>query len=329
MKTILTHLFGHNTLSRDDARRILIEIGEGRYTPVQISAFLIVFQMRTITVEELSGFRDALLELCIPIDLRAFRPLDLCGTGGDGKDTFNISTLASFVTAGAGIFVAKHGNYGVSSVCGSSNIMEAFGYKFTNDQEKLRQQIETAGICFLHAPFFHPAMKHVAPVRKELATKTFFNMLGPMVNPARPEHQLVGVYSLELARLYHYLYQRDQTRYVILHSLDGCDEVSLTCPFKMITNTHEELVTPAHMGLSQYTEQELRGGRTIEESAAIFSRILHGEGTAAQNAVVSANAALAIRCVRPQLSLNETLGLADESLKSGAALRAFQKLLAA
>ena len=236
MKEILNHLFDHKTLSKETSRQVFLDITQGLANPSQIAAFLTVFMMRSITVEELEGFRDAMLELCIATDLSQYNPIDLCGTGGDGKDTFNISTIASFVVAGAGVKVAKHGNYGVSSLCGSSNIMEHFGYKFTNDKDILKRQIEEAGICIMHAPLFHPAMKQVAPIRKDLAVKTFFNMLGPMVNPAFPKNQLVGVFSLELARLYGYLYQKSGKNFVILHTMDGCDEISLTSPFKMISN---------------------------------------------------------------------------------------------
>lgn len=329
MKTILLHLYDHQTLSRDEASDILLDIGAGAYSPVQISAFLSVFQMRNITVDELTGFRDALLNLCLPVDLSAYTPIDLCGTGGDARDTFNISTISSFVVAGAGVNVSKHGNYGVSSVCGSSNVMEYFGYHFTNNVTTLEQQIAECGICFMHAPFFHPAMKYVAPVRKELGVKTFFNMLGPLVNPAQPNLQLVGVYSLELARMYNYLYQTEQKSYVILHALDGYDEISLTGPFKMITNAGEDILTPADLGLAQVAPVKLHGGATIPEAASIFERVLRNEGTSEQQAVVCANAGIAILCARPALTRADAIATAKESLESGSAYRVFKKLLAA
>ena len=225
MKNILNRLINHETLSKLEAKNIVINISNGIYNPSQISSFLTVYMMRSINIEELAGFREALLELCIPIDFSAYNTIDLCGTGGDGKDTFNISTLASFVTAGAGIKVAKHGNYGVSSISGSSNVMENLGVKFSNDKSFLEKCIDQAGICVLHAPLFHPAMKNVAPIRKELAVKTFFNMLGPMVNPSFPKNQIVGVFNLELARMYTYLYQDTDINFTILHSLDGYDEI--------------------------------------------------------------------------------------------------------
>ena len=255
MKKILTHLFDHKHLSKGEAKEILKDIASGKYNPAQIASFLTVFIMRGIRLEELEGFRDAMLDLCIPMDLSAYDPIDLCGTGGDGKDTFNISTLASFVTAGTGVKVAKHGNYGVSSVSGSSNVIEYFGYKFTNDKEEIERKIDKAGVCFLHAPLFHPAMKEVAPIRRQLGVKTFFNMLGPMVNPSFPKRQLVGVFSLELARLYGYLYQKSDKQFAIVHSLDGYDEISLTGRFKMITQATEELCGPNDLGLKQLTQE--------------------------------------------------------------------------
>jgi len=225
MKEVLNRLIQHQTLSSSEAREILINIANGSYNTSQIASFLTVYMMRSVSVEELEGFRNALLELCLNVDLSAYNPIDLCGTGGDGKDTFNISTLASFVTAGAGVKVTKHGNYGVSSSCGSSNVLEFLGIKFSNDKDYLERAIDQVGICILHAPLFHPAMKNVAPIRRELGVKTFFNMLGPMVNPAFPPNQLVGVFNLELARLYSYLYQKTDKNYTIVHALDGYDEI--------------------------------------------------------------------------------------------------------
>ena len=235
MKQILNRLINQESISAEEARNVLVNISEGQYNQSQIASFLTVYMMRNITLEELKGFRDALLDLCIPVDISEFNAIDLCGTGGDGKDTFNISTLASFITAGAGVKVAKHGNYGVSSASGSSNVMEALGVKFTNNIDVLKNTIDKAGICVMHAPLFHPAMKNVAPIRRELGVKTFFNMLGPMVNPAFPKNQMVGVFNLELQRLYGYLYQNTDKNYSIVHALDGYDEISLTGKTKIIT----------------------------------------------------------------------------------------------
>ncbi|ESU28337.1 trpD protein [Flavobacterium limnosediminis JC2902] len=325
MKTILNRLIQHETLTKEEAKSVLKNISHGQYNPSQIASFLTVFMMRNITIEELAGFREALLELCIPINLKDYETIDLCGTGGDGKDTFNISTLASFVTAGAGIHVAKHGNYGVSSISGSSNVMETLGVKFSNNNDFLKKCVEEAGICILHAPLFHPAMKNVAPIRKELAVKTFFNMLGPMVNPSFPKHQLVGVFSLELARMYAYLYQNTETIFTILHGLDGYDEISLTGNTKLISKNFEQIIKPEDFNVSKLNETEIQGGITVKKSAEIFLNILSGKGTDAQNNVVCANAGMAIATVR-NCSITDGFQLAKESLLSEKALEKLKKL---
>jgi anthranilate phosphoribosyltransferase len=327
MKEVLLRLFDHKSLSKEAAREVLLYLAKGKCNPSEIAAFLTVFMMRNITVGELEGFRDAMLDLCIQPDLGDHQVIDLCGTGGDGKDTFNISTLASFVVAGAGYKVAKHGNFGVSSICGSSNIMAHFGYSFTNDSDFLKRKLDEAGICFLHAPVFHPAMSHVAPIRKELGFKTFFNMLGPMVNPARPPFQMVGVFNLELLRLYAYLYQQTNKSFMIIHSLDGYDEISLTGPFKIVTPNGERIMKPEDLGLSTHAPNDLAGGTTVEESAAIFLRVLQGEGTVAQNETVIANAGMGIYCANLKLSMRDSIQAARESLEGGKALKAFKTLL--
>lgn len=327
MKEILNLLMEHKTLSKDIAKNVLTDIAQGKVNQSQMASFITVYLMRSITVDELEGFRDAMFDLCVATDLSAYNPIDLCGTGGDGKDTFNISTISSFVVAGAGVKVAKHGNYGVSSLTGSSNIMEHFGYKFTNDKSILEKQIAEAGICIMHAPLFHPAMKNVGPIRKELGVKTFFNMLGPMINPAFPKNQLVGVFNLELARLYSYLYQKSGKNFVILHSLDGYDEISLTGKFKLIANTKDQLLSPEDIGFSQLKQEELHSGNSIENSAKIFKNILNNESTAAQRNAVLANSAMAIFCAKPELSYEAAIAAAKESLESKKALKSFKKLL--
>ncbi|MBJ6117901.1 anthranilate phosphoribosyltransferase [Pontibacter sp. BT310] len=328
MKEILNHLFEHKTLTKEQAREVLVNITGGKYNQSQISSFLTVYMMRSITVDELEGFRNALLDQCQRVDLNAYNPIDLCGTGGDGKDTFNISTLSSFVVAANGIPVAKHGNYGVSSSCGSSNVLEALGIKFTTDRDALERSIANYNICFLHAPLFHPAMKSVGSIRKELAVKTFFNMLGPMVNPAFPKLQMVGVYSLELARMYSYLYQQQpEVNYSIIHTLDGYDEISLTSPFKVISDKEEVLLDAQSLGLPRLQQEQIKGGGTIESAAKIFLDVLKGEGTAAQTAVVAANAGMAIQCARPEISVLDAVALAKETLESGKAYSLFTNLI--
>lgn len=325
MKQLLNRLINHEPLTKEEARGVLVSISEGKYNSSQIASFLTVYMMRSVTLEELEGFRDALLDLCLAVDVSDYNTIDLCGTGGDEKNTFNISTLASFVTAGAGVLVTKHGNYGVSSISGSSNVMEYLGIKFSNDHDFLRRCLDEAGICVLHAPLFHPAMKNVAPIRKELGVKTFFNMLGPMVNPAFPKNQLVGVFDLELARMYGYLYQKGVKNYTILHAMDGYDEVSLTGAVKVISNISETILHPEDFGVQKIKQSDIYGGESVKSSAQIFTNILNGSGTNAQNNVVCANAGLAISTVQ-KCSLATGFIKAQESLMSGNALGALKKL---
>lgn len=326
MREILNELFEHKSLSYQRAKEVLTNIGQGQYNHKQIAAFLTVFLMRSITIDELAGFRDALLDLCIKVDLSDFETIDLCGTGGDGKDTFNISTLSSFIVAGAGYKVSKHGNYGVSSGVGSSNMLEYLGYQFTNDIDKIRKSIDKAGICFLHAPMFHPAMKNVGPVRKELKVKTFFNILGPMVNPSFPKNQIIGVYSLEVARLYAYLYQKTDKNFAIIHALDAYDEVSLTGDFKLITAQSDEILSPEYFGFNKVIPHEIASGGNVKQAAKIFLNILQNKATLAQTNTVLANAALAIQVMNGK-SITDSLAEAKESLQSGRAYKTLKNLL--
>ena len=327
MKKILQYLFEHKTLSREQAKEILTNISKAMYSEHEVTAFITVFLMRSITIEELQGFRDALLELCVKVDLNGHKTMDIVGTGGDGKNTFNISTLACFIVAGAGQKVAKHGNYGASTISGASNVMEQLGYKFKNDSSLLKKEIEEAGICFMHAPVFHPALKTVGPIRKNLGIRTFFNMLGPMVNPASPEYQLVGVYNLEMARIYTYLLQQSGKPFTIIHGLDGYDEISLTNDTKVITNKGEYIMTPEQLGKRMVSAENILGGNTVEEASKIFLKIIKGEGTFAQNAVVLANAAMALHCTGDYTTYDDAYHAAVESLESGKAYGALKKLV--
>lgn len=327
MKKILQLLFEHKTLDRSLAKEVLVNIGKGVYNEHEITAFMTVYLMRSITIEELQGFRDALLELCVPLDLNDFNTIDIVGTGGDGKNTFNISTLSCFIVAGAGQKVAKHGNYGASSISGSSNVMEQLGYKFKVEGSRLKKELEEANICFLHAPLFHPALKTVGPIRKNLAMRTFFNMLGPMVNPASPAYQLVGVFNLEMARIYNYLLQQTEKPFTIIHSLDGYDEISLTNDTKVITNEGERIMTPEQLGKRMVEPHDIHGGSSVEEAAKIFTKILKGEGSWAQNAVVMANAAMALNCTGQYKSYDDAFHAAIESLESGRANQCLEKLI--
>ena len=327
MKKILQYLFEYKSLSREKAYEVLVNMANGQYNDSEITAFITVYLMRSITIDELNGFRDALLHLCVKTDLGTNDLVDIVGTGGDGKNSFNISTLACFVVAGAGQKVAKHGNYGASTISGASNAMEALGYRFKQDANALKKEIDEAGICFMHAPLFHPALKVVGPIRKQLGVRTFFNMLGPMVNPANPDYQLVGVYNLEMARIYNYLLQQTGKSYTIIHSLDGYDEISLTSDTKVITNRGEAVYSPLDLGKKMVLPEAIHGGNTIEESAAIFLRVLKGEGSWSQNAVVMANAAMALNSTGKFDNYDAAYQAAVKSLETGAAYQCFTKLI--
>jgi len=327
MKKVLTRLFEHKKLSRSEAKEILVKIANNEYNEAQIAAFISVYLMRAISVDELQGFRDALLELCLPVDLEGIDSIDIVGTGGDGKNTFNISTISSFVIAGAGYNVTKHGNYGVSSACGSSNVLQHLGYEFTNEVSTLKKQLDEANICFFHAPLFHPAMKTVAPIRRQLGVKTFFNMLGPLVNPGQPKYQLLGVFNLELSRLYQYIFQQTQRQYAIVYAMDGYDEISLTGNFKLRDNSGEKLISPESMGKPRLHPEDLKGGDSVASAAKIFTDILGGSGTVAQNHVITANAGLAIHCIKPETSLEDCILEAEESLISGSAFKKLKTLV--
>lgn len=328
MKKLLKHLFEHKTLTYEQAKEVMLQLARGAFNDTEITAFITVFLMRSITIEELQGFRDGLLELAVQVDMKGQEVIDIVGTGGDGKNTFNISTLACFIVAGAGRKVAKHGNYGATSVSGASNVMEQLGYKFKSSNDQLLREVEETNFCFLHAPFFHPALKAVAQVRKNLGFRTFFNMLGPMVNPAKPQFQLVGVYNLEMARIYNYLLQEAGRPFTIIHGLDGYDEISLTNDTKLITQGGEKVLTAEELGKRTVSPSDIHGGQTVEEAAKIFLKILKGEGNWAQNAVVLANAAVALHCTGDFLHYDEAYDAAVESLESGKAYQTFQKLIA-
>jgi anthranilate phosphoribosyltransferase len=328
MKKILQSLFEYKSLTRQQAYEILLQISKGIYNEHEMTAFMTVYLMRSVTIDELLGFRDALLELCLPFEVDSSSVIDIVGTGGDGKNTFNVSTLACFVVAGAGKKVVKHGNYGASSVSGASNVMEQIGYKLKNNTYDLKKELDKANFCFLHAPMFHPALKTVGPIRRNLGMRTFFNMLGPLVNPARPGVQLIGVYNLEMARIYNYILQQSTLKYTIVHSLDGYDEISLTNDTKVITHAGEQMLSPMDLGKRLVSQQDIYGGDTVAEAASIFMKILNGNGTWAQNAVVLANAAMALYSTGDFTNYEESYQLAVESLESGKAFQTFQQLIA-
>jgi anthranilate phosphoribosyltransferase len=327
MKDTLNYLFGQNILSKQESKEILTRMGNGEFSEAEIAAFLTVFQMRKITPQELSGFREALLGLCVPVNLDGMHTIDVCGTGGDGKNTFNISTLSAFVLAGAGIKVSKHGNYGASSVCGSSNVFEYFGYKLSNNADKLRRELDTVNICYMHAPLFHPAMKHVGPVRKSLKVKTFFNLLGPMINPGKPTSQIVGVFNQEAQELYHNVYKELGINYFILHSTDGYDEISLTGKFRALSPKSDTVFSPADFGFKTNTLEQIAGGNTIAETTSLFMNILEGKGTEAQINTVIINSAFAINSYFPEKTIQESIEMSRKSLADRKALQTFKKLM--
>ena len=327
MKKLLQYLFEYKTLTREQAKEVLVQISQGAYNEHEVTSFVTVFLMRSITIEELMGFRDALLSLAVKVDLGVDNAMDIVGTGGDGKDTFNISTLACFIVAGAGQPIVKHGNYGASSVSGSSNVMEQLGYTFKNDQAQLSKEVKEAGICFLHAPLFHPALKTVGPIRRNIGVRTFFNMLGPIVNPAQPKYQLIGVYNLEMARIYNYVLQSLGKEFTVINSLDGYDEISLTADTKIVTNKGEFTLSPYELGKKRVMQEELAGGETVEEAATIFRNIIQGKGTWSQNAVVLANAAMALNLTGKYENYEQAYQAAVTSLESGAAYNCLQKLI--
>ena len=327
MKEILQYLFNHNTLSKSEAKAILTEIAQNKFNENEVTAFVTVFLMRSITLEEMEGFQEALLRLSVPADLGTLDLVDIVGTGGDGKNTFNISTLASFVVAGAGQKVAKHGNYGVSTISGSSNVLEELGYQFKTNSEDLCQDLEKSNICFLHAPIFHPALRSVAPLRKGLGLRTFFNILGPLVNPAKPKFSMIGVYSLEIARIYQYLLQKNEENFLLVHALDGYDEISLTSDTKIFDKTGEYIFSAEELGFKNIDQESIFGGNTKQDAARIFRNILEGNGTYEQNSVVIANATMALKNTEKFGSYEDCLAAAKESLESGKALQCLKNLL--
>ena len=327
MKHILLKLLDYQYLTREESRELRIAIVNGEVPEAQLSAIITTFLMRSISVEEVSGFREALMEMRTHIDLSDYRAVDIVGTGGDGKNTFNISTTASFVVAGAGYSVVKHGNYGATSVSGSSNAMEQQGVKFTTDADVLRKSLDQASIAYLHAPLFSPALKAVAPARKSLGVRTFFNVLGPLVNPVEPEYQLLGVYNLSLSRLYRYIYQANNKKFSIVHSMDGYDEISLTGDFKVISNHGEHLYNPEELGIDRIKESDIYGGNTIKEAVAIFNNVLSGNGTKAQADVVMINAAFAIQLMEEEKSIEECIDIARESIQAKKALGSLNKFI--
>ena len=324
MKDILYKLFDYQYLTRDEAKQVLFEIVKGDVPETQIASLITSFLMRSISIDEILGFRDALLEMRVTVDLSDYSTLDIVGTGGDGKNTFNISTTSCFVVAGAGYNVVKHGNYGATSISGASNVIEQQGVKFSTDNDRFRKSLDKCHIAYLHAPLFSPALKAVAPVRKSLGVRNFFNVLGPLVNPVQPEFQMLGVYNLAMLRLYTYIYQEENKKFSIVHSMDGYDEVSLTSQFKVSSNNGEHLFIPEDLGFKTITQDELYGGDTPVEAASIFRNVLNASATDAQMNVVIVNAALGIQTIDQHKSIEDCIDIARDALYSKKALKVLQ-----
>ncbi len=328
MKQILERLIaGGSNLSREELRIVMINITKEAYRPEQIAALLMGLQMKGITAEELLGLRDGLLETGTKVDLSPYKPLDIVGTGGDGKNTFNISTCACFVVAGAGYKVAKHGNYAATSVSGASSVLENHGVSFSKSPGRILESLEKCNMTYLHAPFFANGMKFVVPVRKSIGVPTCFNLLGPLINPCRPKYQLLGVADLRQMRLYNSVLQQTDVEYGIINSTDGYDEISLTGPFKVLTRSDERVYAPADLGLPQIRQEELYGGDSARKAMKIFDSVLEGTATESQTNAVLANAAFAIKLVESGKSVAECLDIARESLESKKALQALQKFI--
>lgn len=327
MKDTLQYLFEGNKLTREQAKNSLLEVGKGQHSEAEFASFLTVFRMRPIDSQELAGFRDAMFELSTKIDLSEFNGMDIVGTGGDGKNTFNISTLACFVVAGAGVNITKHGNYAASSNSGSSNVLEYLGYKFSNDANKLKTDLEKGGFCFLHAPLFHPAFKHIAPVRRALKVPTFFNILGPMINPSSPKYQLLGVNNTENFQHYKNVYETLDINFAVVNSTDGYDEISLTSDTRIGLKGTEKFLSPGDFNLKPVQAEKLYGGDSVEDAAKIFMNVLEGKGTEEQTNVVLANAGLALQVVYPEKELSDCVALARESLNGGKALQSLKSVI--
>ena len=325
---IFNRLLNHEELQREETKNLLVAITQGELNDPEIAALLTAIQMRGITVEELLGFRDGILETGVPVPLHCDRYIDVVGTGGDRKNTFNISTTACFVIAGAGYKVAKHGNFSATSVSGASNVIKNHGVMFTDDADKLNRSLDECGIVYLHAQLFAKAMKFVGAIRKALPFPTFFNLLGPIINPSKPQCQLLGVANLNQMRLYQQVYQRIGIDYGIVNSIDGYDEISLTSDFKVTTNDYERVFKPADLGFDIARPEELVGGATEEEAAQIFDAVLQGTALQAQKNIVMANAAFAIQVLeKGKKSIEECIDIARESLDSGKALSTFRRFV--
>src|SRR6218665_2598015 len=323
-KYYIEKIINRSALSQEEAKSCMLLIGNGEMNDAQIVALMTGLQFRGLELNELKGFCSALLELAIPVTLDFEEAIDVCGTGGDEKNTFNISTTTAFILASMGYKVIKHGNYGVSSLCGSSNVLEYLGIDFTSDSSILQRQLDKTNLCFLHAPLFHPALKVVAPLRKQLGTSTFFNGLGPLVNPAKPTHQLVGTYNLELAKLYQHVLQNERKNFTVIHGLDGFDELTFIGPTRILGKTIDSIIEGDNQ---HFSLTDLSGGETVAESAKILVDLLEGNGTTAQNQVLAGNVALGLQTFSPSTNFQDAYAEAKAFIESGNGISSFKQLL--
>lgn len=328
MQKVLNKLIKQETLSEDQAFQLLVGIAEDQYDPYEVTGIIVALQTRILTLEELAGFRSALLSLAEKPAIDGTNAIDLCGTGGDGKNTFNISTTTALVLAGMGYKVIKHGNYGVSSLCGSSNVLEALGYEFTKDEAVLNDSLAKHNICFLHAPLFHPAMKKVAPIRKALGIPTFFNIMGPLVNPVQPDFQLTGTFNLAIARMYSHLLNQHRKHYKVVYAMDGYDEISLTGDTRIFGKHIDQVVNASHINEEQISPDAIKGGDTTIASANIITSILKGKGTKSQNTVIAYNTAHALQLFHPEKEVAKLYTEVYDYLKSGEGILHFNQLIA-
>lgn len=324
MKRYLEIIMDKEYFSGETASNFIHAIGENTISDVEIAAILSGIQFRGVALEELDGFREALLERALKPELDTEQCIDVCGTGGDGKDTFNISTTTALVLAAMGYKVIKHGNYGVSSSCGSSNVLESLGFRFTTNNSQLANNLKKTNICFLHAPLFHPTLKNVAPVRKQMGVRTIFNSLGPLVNPVQPTHQLTGTYSLELAKMYQHLLRPNRKAFSVVYAMDGYDEITLTDTTRVLSKNNDSLVSAANFGLNPITPAALSSGGTIDKAAGILLSIIRGEGTSVQTEVVAANVATAIQTIQPDSSVKDAFQEAHQFIRSGQTAKHFK-----
>ena len=327
MKQYLELLIEGHELSRNDTYNIMLNITREKYSVQEISALLMGIQMRGVSVDELLGFRDGLLDTGKSIDLSNYNTLDIVGTGGDGKNTFNISTCSAFVIAGAGYKVSKHGNGASTSVSGASNVLEGHGVKFSSDPDIHRRSLDEAGICYFHAPLFAYGMKFVGPSRKALRVPTCFNLLGPLVNPGRPKNSLHGTATQTQMRLYTSIHQKLGDNYGVITSYDGYDEISLTSGFKIATNHFEKVYTPKEMGLNYVYSEDIYGGRNASDALQIFDNVLENRCSNAQKEVILANAACGISVMDRNIGMEDSISIARESLESGRAMQCFKKFV--